>query len=177
MNLPSPQIAIALFFLGGGLLYSVARAIARTHRFHRNVEHAWKEVCLLLDHRSEQLRRLILSAHGVADFAPDIEEMAAALGGNDGEDADRTGKEQTISRILARMAARMETKTGRKDGSATGLADRVVILLDEEIALAAAREHYNEIASAWNTYRRPFPAGLLARALGYGPAPTFPSIP
>jgi hypothetical protein len=167
--------AVVLLSLGIWLLAGLSRAFQRTQILYQMVERTWQEAQTLFERRTERLTLLLKEARALSVLQSPVDELTAVFRTRQAS-VDREQWvvcEQEISRQIAILAAQAESCGLDSAGSHKELCDLIIELQEQEPILLAAREHYNAVATAWNTYRRRFPANLIADARDWAVFPLF----
>lgn len=179
-------IAIGLLAL---LLIGVLAGIGTYNRLvtsEEAVSSAWSQVENVYQRRADLIPNLVATVKGAADFeretleavvearakvgqtkiegAPTAEQMAAFQSAQDG-----------LSGALSRLLVVVERYPELRATEA--FRDLQVQLEGSENRIAVERRRFNEVAQAYNTGRRRFPAVLFANLMGFVERPYFESDP
>ena len=169
----SAPVALMMFALGLWLLADFCLNLYKIHRLKRQMHHAWSEVETLLQHRAEHLPALLALSDAVPALADARRLARVALAGRGDPAEDFLESEQQISRAITTFSACTEALRLSTNVQYAAFTASLREIMEQEAAIASAQEYYNAAASAVNTYRTLFPAGLIARALIPDAAPLF----
>ena len=141
-----------------------------------NVSSAWSQVENVYQRRADLIPNLVATVQGAADFERDtlqaVVEARSKVGQTNIEGAPDAAQlaafqnaQEGLSSALSRLLVVVERYPDLKATQA--FRDLQVQLEGSENRIAVERGRYNEVARAFNTARRSFPANLVAGFLGF----------
>jgi LemA protein len=181
-------IGCAVVVLGAALLVAlmVGGVYNKLVGLQEGVEEAWGQVENVYQRRADLIPNLVATVKGAADFEQEtlqnVVEARAKVGQMNIDGAPSPAQMQTfqanqdaLSSALSRLLVVVERYPELK--AVQAFRDLQVQLEGTENRIAVERRRYNEVARAYNTARRRFPAILIAGFLGFDDKPYFESKP
>lgn len=168
------SIGIILLIIVGVIVVLVIGLYNSLVRLRQQVKNAWSQIDVQLKRRYDLIPNLVetvkgYAAHEKETFERVVSARNAAVGASGV--AEQAQAENMLTGALRQLFALAEAYPDLK-------ANQNFLALQEELTstenkISFARQHYNDVAQAYNTKRLTFPANLFAGALGFGPEEYF----
>lgn len=150
------------------------------------VDSAWAQVENVYQRRADLIPNLVATVKGAADFEQEtlqnVVEARAKVGQMNFDQAPTTeqlrqfqANQDALSSALSRLLVVVERYPDLK--AVQAFRDLQVQLEGTENRIAVERRRYNEVAQAYNTARRRFPAVLIASMMGFDQKAYFEAQP
>jgi LemA protein len=163
-------VAVAVVVVGGWLVVTFNRLV----RSRNQVADGWAGIDVQLTRRADLVPALVEVVRGYRDFERGtLEEVVDARSrAIDAQGPAAQGQaEQQLGGSLKSVFAVAEAYPDLKADRSFRSLQQELATLEEDIAFA--RRYYNAQVRTYNTRQQTFPAVLVARPLGFGPAEYF----
>ena len=141
----------------------IVSAYNRLVSLRNRVHNAWKQIDVQLKRRHDLIPNLVDTVRGAMEFERDTLEAVIAARSRAVEAkgvAETAAAENVLTQALGRLFALTEAYPDLK---ATGnVAQLQEELVSTENRIGFARQHYNDVATSYNTAQQQFPTNLVA---------------
>ena len=179
------NLLIALAVLLGGLvlvvIITVVWAISTNNRLvalQENVHSAWGQVETVLQRRYDLIPNLVNTVKGYAKHEKDVLEDVTRLRSQWAAATTPAEKVKASGQLEAGLARLLLVAEQYPDLKASqGFRDLQYELSGTENRITVERQRYNDVARAYNTAVRQFPASIVAGRRGFPPTPSISRPP